>query len=208
MQHQKPEWHAEKLVHFVQCQGHSEGLYNQNMTISTISSKLLVCFATKLGLIVQHHNKLECPVKKWDYCVKVTAKVQNVSECLSGWYFLIRRTLCYQFWYGDPASWARVMLFFFFFLLSSRSRSQWGFIWSKYDSFYYIFWTVDSLATKVGMVMQHHEPDSCGHFKFFLLFFNVKVTARAHMIKIWLFLLCLLNCWFFGNLTWSDYISS
>ena len=42
MQHQKPEWHAEKLVHFVQCQGHSEGLYNQNMTIFIMSSKLLV----------------------------------------------------------------------------------------------------------------------------------------------------------------------
>ena len=34
--------HAEKLVHYLQCQGHSEGLYNQNMTIFTISSKVLV----------------------------------------------------------------------------------------------------------------------------------------------------------------------
>ena len=34
--------HAEKLVHYLQCQGHSEGLYNQNMTISIVSSKLLV----------------------------------------------------------------------------------------------------------------------------------------------------------------------
>ena len=31
-----------KLVHYRQSQGHSEGLYNQNMTISTMSSKLLV----------------------------------------------------------------------------------------------------------------------------------------------------------------------
>ena len=31
-----------KLVPYRQCQGHSEGLYNQNMIISTISSKLLV----------------------------------------------------------------------------------------------------------------------------------------------------------------------
>ena len=30
--------HAEKLVHCVQYQGHSEGLYNQNMTIFTIVS--------------------------------------------------------------------------------------------------------------------------------------------------------------------------
>ena len=33
---------AEKLVHYLQCQSLSEGLYNQNMTIFTISSKLLV----------------------------------------------------------------------------------------------------------------------------------------------------------------------
>ena len=42
MQHPKPECHAEKLVHCVQCQGHSEGLYNQNVTISVVSSELLV----------------------------------------------------------------------------------------------------------------------------------------------------------------------
>ena len=42
MQHHKPECHAEKLVHCIQYRGHSEGLYNQNMTISVASSKLLV----------------------------------------------------------------------------------------------------------------------------------------------------------------------
>ena len=35
-------FHAEKLVHYLQCQGHSEGLYNQNMIISAASSKVLV----------------------------------------------------------------------------------------------------------------------------------------------------------------------
>ena len=34
--------YAEKLVLYLQCQGHSEGLYKQNMTIFLISSKLLV----------------------------------------------------------------------------------------------------------------------------------------------------------------------
>ena len=33
---------GEKMVHYCQCQRHSECLYNQNMTILTISSKLLV----------------------------------------------------------------------------------------------------------------------------------------------------------------------
>ena len=44
MQHHKPECHAEKFVHFVQCQGHSEGLYNQNQNtiISAVYSNLLV----------------------------------------------------------------------------------------------------------------------------------------------------------------------
>ena len=38
--------HVDKLVHYLQCQGHnhihSEGLYNQNITIFTVSSELLV----------------------------------------------------------------------------------------------------------------------------------------------------------------------
>ena len=60
-QHDEPECHAEKLVCSFQCQGHSEGLHNQNMTISTLSSKL--------GFVVQHH-KLECPVEQLNYCVQ------------------------------------------------------------------------------------------------------------------------------------------
>ena len=49
--------------------GYSEGLRNQNMTISTMSSKLLVRFATRFGLLVQH-QKPECPVQMCDYCVE------------------------------------------------------------------------------------------------------------------------------------------
>ena len=40
--------HVEKLVHYLQCQGHSAGLYNHNMTIFTIASKLLVCLEPNL----------------------------------------------------------------------------------------------------------------------------------------------------------------
>ena len=69
MQHHKPECHTEKLVHCVQCQGHSEGLCNQKMTISVVSSKRAGQFATRLGFIGQHH-KLECPVEKLGHCVQ------------------------------------------------------------------------------------------------------------------------------------------
>ena len=33
--------HVEKMVHYLQCQGHSKSLNKQNITISIISSKLL-----------------------------------------------------------------------------------------------------------------------------------------------------------------------
>ena len=45
------------------------GLYNQNMTVSTISSKLMVYLQTNLILIVQH-QKLEFPVEKLDDCIQ------------------------------------------------------------------------------------------------------------------------------------------
>ena len=40
--------YAEKLVHYFQCQGHSEDLYNQNVIISAMSSELVVCLQTDL----------------------------------------------------------------------------------------------------------------------------------------------------------------
>ena len=64
MYHHEEMRHAEKLVHHLQCQGLSEGLCNQNMTIFTISSKLLACLQPDL------HHKTECSVEKWDYCVQ------------------------------------------------------------------------------------------------------------------------------------------
>ena len=38
----EPECHAEKVVRCLQCRGHSEGSYVENMTICAVSSKLLV----------------------------------------------------------------------------------------------------------------------------------------------------------------------
>ena len=53
------EYHA---VCYLQGQGHTNRLYNQNVTISAMSYNS-GRFATKLYLIVQHHMP-ECPVKK------------------------------------------------------------------------------------------------------------------------------------------------
>ena len=75
MYNHEAECHADKLVQYLQCQGHIGGLYNQNMTISTVF-KSAALFATKLGLIVQC-DKPECPVENWitSFKVKVTVKV-------------------------------------------------------------------------------------------------------------------------------------
>ena len=51
---------CEKMGFYFQGQGHSVGLYNQNMTVSTISfisSKTSEPFATKLNLSVDHHKE-------------------------------------------------------------------------------------------------------------------------------------------------------
>ena len=75
--------HEQKLVHYLQCQGHSEGLYNQNMTISTLFSKLLVRLQPNLVLLYNIISWIvQC--KNWVtvFKVKATDRVQNISECL------------------------------------------------------------------------------------------------------------------------------
>ena len=66
--------------------------------------------------------------------------------------------------------------------------------------------------------MQHHKPgcyaeqknnkktnkQKTNKNKKMFTVFNVKVTARAYIIKIWLLLLCLLNCWSVCNQSWFD----
>ena len=59
----------------LQGQGHSKGLYNQNMTVSAI---IAGPFATKLGLIIQ--PKPECPVNTLDCSVQGNWHSQG-SKC-------------------------------------------------------------------------------------------------------------------------------
>ena len=167
-------------------------------------------FATKLGLVVQHY-KLECPFEKWDYCVKVkvTAKVQNVSECLSRWYFLNYRTFCYQIWYGEVASWARVscgnfvvvVVAVFKVKVTAFCFQTWYCNVSlRYDSFYCIFWTVDPFATKPGLVVHYHKPE-------FLMekwdcLFRVKVTTKFQNVNACLSRWFVLNRWTFYYQIW------
>ena len=105
-------------------------------------------FATKLGLILQHH-KLECPVKKIGLLhskLQQSFKMSTTQPLVSGLGMVMQhhKTECRS----EKNC-----------VLSSMSRSQQGLIWSKYDSFYYIIWTPDSLATKLGLMVHHHKPE-------------------------------------------------
>ena len=100
---------------------------------------------------------------------------------MSGWYLLNHRTFCYQTWYGDAASWTRVSSRGKKSCsLSSRSRSWRGLIWSKYDSFYSIFWTADSSATKFDLMIHHHKPE-CPVKKIGLLHSRSRSHQRVKM---------------------------
>ena len=56
-------------------------------------------------------------------------------------------------------------------------------IWSKYDSFSYIFLTVDSLATKLGLVIHHQKPE-CLVKKKRIAAFRVKLTAKGQNVSV------------------------
>ena len=75
-------------------------------------------------------------------------------------------------------------------LLHLRSRPQRRFKMSVNVCPDDIFWITEHFVTKFGMVMQHHEPECRAELVVVVVaIFKVKVTARVHMIKIWLSLL-------------------
>ena len=84
----KSEFHVEKLVCCIQSQGHSKGLYNQSMTVSTILSELLTLLQPNLVLwyILICWSVVLKKKKKRDYCVQGQglSEIQNVIEYLSG----------------------------------------------------------------------------------------------------------------------------
>ena len=96
--------------------------------------------------------------------VKVTAKVKNVSEYLSGWYFLNHKTFFAKLGssrMSQSVNWNKTCLL--------SSRSQWGLIWSKYDSDYYTFWTANSLVTKLGLIRYHRPEHLVERLDYFIL---------------------------------------
>ena len=72
-----------KIVFYLQGQDHSEGSYDQNMTLSAIFSELLILQQPNMVLMI-HHHKPECLLKKnlvIAFKVKVIVKGQKVHVC-------------------------------------------------------------------------------------------------------------------------------
>ena len=90
--------------------------------------------------------------KKWITACKVsiTAEVHNVGDCLSGWSLQNQGTFCYQTWYGDAAPQARV----------SCGKKLFAVFKVKVT---YIFWTVDSSATMLSLMIHHRKPEYLLH---------------------------------------------
>ena len=112
--------------------------------------------ATKLGLMI-HHQKPECPVKKIGF-------LHSVSQ------WRVKMLMFVQLISSKPPNillpnlilWCIIMSWNAhrkIGLLFSGSRSQQGLIWPKYDSFYYIFWTAHSFATKLVLIIHYHKPE-------------------------------------------------
>ena len=119
---------------YLQGQSHSKGSYDQNMTLSTILSEVLICpfLATKLGLML-HHQKPECPMKtNWSlhlrsrpqWRVKRLMYVQMISS--KPWNILFSNSVLW-FTIMSQSVMQKRLLFW-------RSVSLQELIWSKYDS--------------------------------------------------------------------------
>ena len=97
MQHHELECHAKRLVCCFQCQGHSKGSYDQNLSfVFNMAHMIRIClsqysfwtadpFATKLGFIV-HYHKPECPMKKLDYYLQGQGH-SKISKC---WWMFVQ----------------------------------------------------------------------------------------------------------------------
>ena len=91
------------LFCYLQGQGHSEGSYDPDVTLSTIFSELWIPWQPNLvwWYIIISQNVLW---KKCDNCIQGQGwRVKNVNVCL-----LNHQTFCFQTWHCDAATWVKM----------------------------------------------------------------------------------------------------
>ena len=72
-----------KLGCYLQGQGDNEGLYNQNMTVSTVFSELMILLQSNLAIVSSKNSGLLVNI-----VVTVAVNVKHFNKGLSGWYLL------------------------------------------------------------------------------------------------------------------------
>ena len=139
--------------------------------------------------------------------VKVIMKVKSVNECMSEWYLVKHQTFCNQTWYTDASSQAgmlckKIGLHIFRVKVTARSYMI------IYNSFYSIFWTVDSFASRHGLMVNHHKLE-CPREKTRLLPSRSRSQWRFKMsMNVCQDSICIVNHWTFYNQTWCGDASS
>ena len=98
MHHYQPQCHLKRLVCYLQGQGHTDGSYDQNVTISIIPT-------TELQVLLQPDLQEWYTIITWSvlwihwivvFKINTTMVVQNVIEYLSALYLLCHWSLCNQ----------------------------------------------------------------------------------------------------------------
>ena len=154
----------EKWDFCVYGQDHSEGSKCQWMFVGMIFSESqnillpnLVWWCSIISQSVMQKNWFTI------FNVKVTARAYIIKIWLFLLYLLNCWSVCNQTWFDRPARWEKKCL------LWSGSRSQWRFKMSVNVCPDDIVWTAEYFVNKLGMVMQHHEPEC--YVDFFYYFF-------------------------------------
>ena len=105
--------------------------------------------------------------------VKVTARAYIIKIWLYLLYLLNSWSVCNETSFDSTASWKMG-------LLCSSSRSERRFKMSVNVCPDDILWITEHFVTKFGMVIQHHEAESCGHFVVVTIF-KVKGSYSQNM---------------------------
>ena len=145
---------------YLQGQGHSEGWYDQNMTLSTIVFELLIPWQPDLvwwyiimsQSVMWKKNGLLHSRSRSQWRFKMLMFVQMISSSSKP-----RNIL-----FPNLVLWCIIMCQLWckkIDVLFSRSRSLQVLIWPKYDNFYCIFWTADPFCTKRGLIIYYHKPE-------------------------------------------------
>ena len=150
----------------------------KNMTISTISSKLL--FHLQPNLVLWYSiisQRIVWKILITVFKVKVTVMVQNVSECLSRWRLLkYRRFVTKLGMVMQQLSRGKILSAIFKVKVIAKAHMI------KYCSFCYIFWIADSSASRLGLVI---TIISLSVFcKSWITAFKVKVTAKHQNVSV------------------------